>query len=137
MEENDIQITGADKENLIQTARWGKFLAVLGFVFTGFMILIGFSIAGGGLDMPGMYRYLGIVYVLFALIYLFPSLYLFRFCTKIAHGIYAGDQQSCSEAFANLRKLFVFFGVATIIMLGIYFLVILAILGGASVGSFV
>ncbi|MEO9483730.1 MAG: DUF5362 family protein [Ekhidna sp.] len=133
-EVNELVLTKADKNNFLETAKWGKFLAIVGFVMSGLMILAGFFIMGAGSmidEMPFEPGAFGIIYILISLIYIFPSLYLFRFSSQMQRSIREQSQHQCSEAYNNLRRLFVFMGVFTIIMLSIYALAILfGVLGG-------
>lgn len=137
MEEKEIILTGPDKTNLLETARWGKFLAIVGFVMSGFVVLAGLVMFGGAFDevYPGFGGGIGVFYILFSLLYIFPSLFLFRFSTQMKDGIRNEDQASCSEAYNNLRRLFLFMGVLTIIGLALYALVFLGIFIGGAMGG--
>ncbi|MEP1032912.1 DUF5362 family protein [Ekhidna sp.] len=134
MEEQELVLSKADQNNFLETAKWGKFLSIVGFVFSGFMIIAGFVMMGiGGFyeEIPMAPAGVGIIYILFSLIYIFPSVYLFRFSVQVQRGIREQNKKQCSEAYSNLRRLFLFMGVFTIIMLSLYALVILfAIMGG-------
>ena len=141
MEENELVLTKADKNNLVQTAKWGKFLSIVGFVMTGLILLGGLSFIGGGLagEELGIYAGLGgamgFFYILIAVVYVFPSYYLYRFSTQITDGLKSGNQDRCSEAYDNLRKLFVFTGILTIIGLGLYVLAIIFMVAGGLMGG--
>ncbi|WP_421764554.1 DUF5362 family protein [Ekhidna sp.] len=137
MEESDLKLTGSDKTNFLETAKWGKFLSIVGFIMSGFIVLGGLTFAGGAFSdlYPGLGGGIGVFYVLFALIYVFPSLYLYRFSTQIKSGIHNDDQQLCSEAYNNLRRLFLFMGVLMIVTLSLYVLIILFALMGGLMGG--
>lgn len=133
MEESELKLTGPDKKNFLETAKWGKFLSIVGFIMSGIIVLGGLTFAGGAFGdlYPGIGGGVGIFYVLIALLYIFPSLYLYRFSSQITSGIKDDDQQLCSEAYNNLRRLFLFMGVLMIITLSLYVLIILfAVMGG-------
>ncbi|MEO1254900.1 MAG: DUF5362 family protein, partial [Bacteroidota bacterium] len=83
----------------------------------------------------GLGSVMGFFYILIALLYIFPSLYVYRFSSKIQEGIRSSDQSKCSYAYNNLRKLFLFTGILTIIALGLYLLVILFALMGGLMGG--
>ncbi|WP_425390583.1 hypothetical protein [Ekhidna sp.] len=140
MEENNLVITGADKSNLLETARWGKFLGIVGFIMSGLVLLIAiFMIVGlssmDGSFNPGWESGIGFLYFPVALLYIFPSLYLYRFSVRLNQGIKSMDQESCSSAYLNLKKLFVFMGVMTIIVLALYALAILFVIMGGVMGG--
>ncbi|NQZ79224.1 MAG: hypothetical protein HRT61_24360 [Ekhidna sp.] len=135
MNEDQLFLSQVDKRNLLDTAKWGKFLSILGFIFSTLIALGGLSLAGGSASemFPGMGVGIGVVYVLISLIYIFPSLYLMRFSIQIKDGIEASDANLCSSAYNNLRRLFLFLGIMTIIVMGIYLLAVLfMIMGGNS-----
>ncbi len=137
MEENELVLTKADKNNLIQTAKWGKFLSIVGFVMTGLILIGGLTFIVGGVageDLgiyAGMGGVMGFFYILIALVYIFPSYYLNRFSMQIKNGIQSNNETQCTEAYGNLKKLFVFMGILTIVGVGLYALaIIFMVLGG-------
>lgn len=135
-EENTLHLTNADKNNMLETAKWGKFLSIVGFVFSGLMIVIGLMVMVQPFDeLPISMGAMGMIYVALSLVYIFPSLYLYRFSTQAQQGIRNGDSSICSEAYNNLRRLFFFMGILTIIMLSIYILGIFFVLIGGYMGS--
>lgn len=137
MEEKELSLTVNDKNNLLETAKWGKFLGIVGFVMSGLIILLGVVMFGGAFDevYPGFGSGIGVFYILISLLYIFPSLYLFRFSTQMKEGIASGDQDRCSEAFNYLRRLFLFMGILTIVALALYAFVFLGIFLGGAMGG--
>lgn len=137
MEENEIVLTKIDKNNFLETARWGKFLGIVGFVMSGLVILGGLTMFGGAFNevYPGLGGGIGFIYILASLLYIFPSLYTYRFSTKIKMGLQQNDQELCSEAYNNLRRLFLFMGVLTIIVLSLYVLMFFFVLMGGLMGG--
>ncbi|MEQ8904774.1 hypothetical protein [Ekhidna sp.] len=102
MEENQLKLTDVDKANLLETAKWGKFLGIVGFVMSGLIILMALVFIGGmGRSMevyPGLGSGIGFFYILASLLYIFPSLYVYRFSAHIKAGIQSGDQEMYSSA---------------------------------------
>ena len=121
---------------LHETAKWGKFLAIIGYIGMGMLVLVsiglivGFSIfnltknAEAGAPM-GL---IGIVYIVLAVIYYFPVTYLHRFSIRMKQGLTENDQQTITSGFENLKSLFKFLGIFTIIILSIYTLVLIVAL---------
>ena len=139
---NQLSITPEIKEFLRETAKWGKFLAIVGFVMMAFLVLAGIGMAtfmgsmmadlpdAGGLG-GAMGGAIGFFYVIIALIYIFPLLYLYRFSTKVKIAIAQDDQQYLYESFMNLKSLFKFMGILMAIIVGLYALIfVFAIFGG-------
>ncbi|WP_420577528.1 DUF5362 family protein [Ekhidna sp.] len=140
MEETNLVLTESDKTNLLEAVKWGKFLAIIGLIMSGMVVLFGLIMiggAGGAFDevYPGIGGGVGFIYILFSLLYIFPSLYLLRFSTQLKRGINSSDQESCSDAYNNLRRLFLFMGVLTIVVLALYALIILFAIMGSVMGG--
>ncbi|HEY0677384.1 MAG TPA: DUF5362 family protein [Chitinophagaceae bacterium] len=134
---------------LSEAARWGKFLSIVGFIMCALIVLVGIfagsimatafgSMSGG--DAAGLTGGMGvgmaIVYVLLALLYFFPCLYLYRFATRMQVALRSNDQQNLTVSFMNLKACFKFVGILTIIILAIYALVLIFAVLGATMASF-
>jgi len=125
------------KSYLAETARWGKFLAIVGFVAIGLMALGGIffgsvlaNLTGGvGLISP---MFITMMYLILAALYFFPVLYLFRFSTKMQVALRSDNEAELTSSFQNLKSLYKFMGILTAIILGIYALIfVFAGIGGA------
>jgi len=138
-------ITPEIKGYLLETAKWGKFLSIVGFVGIGFMILGGifFSTIMANLGAMGGEEFgaaalmgtgfMSAIYIVIALIYFFPCLYLYRFSTKIKTALNHNDEAFLTEAFKNLKSIFKFMGIFTAVILGFYaFMIVLGLLGGVA-----
>ena len=128
---NDLLINSISQENLNSAAKWGRFLSIVGFVFCGLMLIGGLLIQT---IMPsfGSYsygnpiiKYLGTVYIILAIILFFPCLYLIKFSNKMQEALRSSNQESLDNAFVNLKAMFKFYGVVTIIILCFYALIFL------------
>jgi hypothetical protein len=132
-----LTITSAAKGFLKETAKWCKFLSVLGFVGLGLLLLSSFFISTIYGNMPQaatMPFNLGIVmtvvYILIIAIYVFPLYYLHQFSLKLKKALLSKDNKTLADAFEMLKSHYKFVGVFTIIMLSIYILAgILGVMG--------
>lgn len=132
----ELKITESSKSFLLETTKWAKFLAILGFVGIGLMVIgalfiiaVGSSMRGAG----GAPVLMGVVYLLMAVLYFFPTYYLYNFSVKMKKAILNLDQSNADSGFENLKSLYKFMGILAIVMISFYvlfFLVALAI--GAS-----
>jgi Family of unknown function (DUF5362) len=128
----ELQIDATSHAILREASKWAKFLSIVGFIFCGLMVLIGifaasiFSTMGtqyGGTAMAaGMGSLMTVVYILLALIYFFPCLFLYKFGTKTQLALRSNDQQQLSLSLGNLKSYFKFLGILTIIGLSIWVL---------------
>lgn len=130
---DDSSFVGNSEINnyLLETSKWGKFLAIIGFVGMGIMILVAISIMSGSSQlsrMPGVnfpMGILGLVYIVIAVLYYFPIIYLYRFSIRMKQGISSNDLPSITAGFSNLKSLFKFMGIFTIVILSFYLLILL------------
>ena len=127
---------------LMETRKWGKFLAVVGFIGVGMMVLIGLGMMTffstfmpANANMPFSPGFLGIFYVLIAVMYYFPSLYLLRFSNKTKLALNNLSQEELTAAFQNLKSVFKFFGVMTLIVFILYAVILIGAMIGGAIGA--
>lgn len=126
---------------LKETASWAKLLAIVGMIGCVFLVLGGImasvavtTVSGemsreiGGGATAAMGAFMLIFYVLIAVIYFFPCLYLLRFSNHIKNAVTANDQMGLNEGLRNLKATFRFLGIVTIIFISLFLLMFL--LGG-------
>lgn len=112
---------------LRETAKWGKFLSILGFCFIGIIVLVGlfagsiFSKLGNQLPFPGFV--IGIFYIIIAVIYFFPIYYLFKFSTHTKKALNETSNTDLESALENLKSHYKYISILMIIVLGFYVLV--------------
>ena len=145
-----LNVDNPIKSYLGETAKWGRFLAILGLVVCGLMVLGGLIMvttfsntpAGQSYDANGNANpffaagpYLLIFYILFAVLYFFPCLYLLRFSNKMKLALVADDQEMLTESFRNLKALFRYVGILTLIILAFYALaIVFSLIAAATTG---
>jgi hypothetical protein len=116
---------------MTEIVKWAKFLAICSFVGLGMMVLAGvamiilqFERQANGLSTVIM----GLFYILMAVIYFFPAVYLYRFATASADAIEKLNEDTLEEGLENLKSLFRFTGILTIIMFSLYAVGIIAVI---------
>jgi hypothetical protein len=128
---NDLQVTPQAQNYLTESARWGKFLAIMGFILCGFMVIIAFFIPVVLTQLPpyntmssdlssGMKVGMTIVYLILALLFFFPCFYLYKFSVKMQTAAKTVSQDNFEESLMNLKSMFKFYGIFTIIILSFY-----------------
>jgi hypothetical protein len=143
-QEVKLVVTEEMRSYLYDMSKWARFLSVVGFVISAFLTLGSFGIGAAVNANPGVLNQLGplagigatgvtIFYLLLALFFFYPSLLLFRFSTKGKLGILFGDQENLNDAISNVKSLFKFWGVITIVLIASYFLLLLAVLAGGGI----
>lgn len=130
-QENFMLIDQEIKDYLLESARWGKFLAIVGYIGIGFLIIIGLIFMAGfsfasrfsGARFPIVM--VGFFYAILAILYFFLVNYLFRFSDQIKKGFESNRQQTLASGFSNMKSMFKFLGILTIVILSIYALILL------------
>jgi hypothetical protein len=112
-------------ELLGQTKPWVTFLAVLGFVSTGLMVMVGLLLAVTMAMQPkqGLPAAVGLVYVGIGVFYVFPSLLLLRFGTAIRRLMMsapAGGIEALTDVVRRQKSFWRFMGICALVMMGIY-----------------
>ena len=121
-------------DKLAGTKPWVTLIAVLFYISAGFMILGGVIMmaAGGAIDAAaGGASFigagvLGFIYIVSALLYFLPALYLSRYGSRINALVNNPEESQLVEAMEQQRKFWKFAGILCIIMLAFMVLGMLA-----------
>lgn len=134
-----ITINDEMKHDMIKGAKWAKFMSILGFVFLGILLVIIFSIKrlftflsgmmGSVSTFPDQYMesigsLIAIPYVIMAVIYFFPVLYLFQYSSRTIRGLKMNDQQMFGSGMKKLMAHFRYVGVLTITIIALEVIII-------------
>ena len=128
---NDLQVSPQAQSYLTESARWGKFLAIMGFIVCGFMMILSFFMPVFLTQLPpynrvstefssGMKVGMTVVYLLLALLSFFPCFYLYKFSVKMQSAVKMVSQENFDESLMNLKSVFKFYGIFVIIILSFY-----------------
>ena len=141
MEENKIEASKEEQasasltisieaiNSLTETAKWTKFLSILGFIFIGLIVVMAFF-AGSMMSflptqqidqMPNGLGFLfTVISLLMALLYFFPTKYLWNFSQKIKSALANQNEEELDAALSNQKSFYKFFGILIIVFLSIY-----------------
>lgn len=134
----ELSVNNEIRNYLRETAKWGTFLAIVGFIWVGLMVLGSLAMTffmgnmPGASDIPFPPALFGLFYLILAGVMVMPVLYLYRFSNKIKAALHSDDEVFLTEAFQNLKSLFKFYGIFTAIVIGLYALLIM---GGIFAGT--
>ncbi len=134
--ENALQINESAKQALLEASKWGKFLAILGFCFIGLIVVAGVSMGsimgkiGGQAAAPFASGAFALIYLVIGVIYIFPVLYLYRFSANTKTALMDGNSEVLASGFENLKSLYKFMGIFSIITLALYALMIIGMVIG-------
>jgi len=133
-----LTVTEDIRSFIYESSKWTKFLAVVGFVFTGLMIMLSLSVSAIISSMNSMVGaqnnpyaamgtgFLTVFLLIMAAIYFYPSFILLKFSTSAKQAVLYGDQESLSVAMNKMKSFFKFWGILLIVILGFYGLAILS-----------
>jgi hypothetical protein len=122
--------------------KWAKFLGIMGFICTGFIVLcalfIGtimsamssFSPASRMAAAPG--GFLTISYLLIAVLNFFIALYLYQFGARVKEGVIFNSSATVTEGLGKLKSMFKLVGIVTIVILVFYVFAIIGVIVFAS-----
>ena len=132
---------------LKETRPWVLFLAILGCIGTGLMVLaaLGMLLAGTAISsstsMPAGFSYgmmagMSVAYLVLGLLYLYPIVKLLKYSGAIKRLIQSGAAADLDEALQQQKSFWKFVGIVAIIMMVLYpVLVVLMIIGGFNASS--
>ncbi len=141
-------VTPGVLQALAATKPWVQFCSVIGFLCSGFMIVLGLlmmvgaaagSMSGRGAAMPfaGFQIVMGIIYSAFSVIYLIPSIKLLKYGSSIYHLLSGNSVADLENAMEQQRGFWKVAGI--MIIVGIVMILVsiagLMVFGYAAVAS--
>jgi len=145
--ERELKVNEISKTYLLETAKWAKFIAIVGFIGVGFLVLAAIIFgAVSSLDfssIPGMEAFgmlggtfVAIIYLVMALVYYFPVKYLYDFATKVKVALEILDPVKLEEALEKLKSHYKYIGILIIVVLALYALIFVVAILAAIFASF-
>ena len=138
MEETTLVITEAGKKDVLTTAKWSKFYAVLSFIGVAICVLMGILLLVSGHFMAqiqpdlsaAMLAPLALVYIILGGILVMPALYLLQFSQKTEQAIAESNTKMMEQALNRMKSYWKFMGIFTIVMLAVSLLLVpVAVIG--------
>ncbi len=132
-----LGVTARSQQFLRETRPWVALMSILTFVVAGLMVLAALamlalgaavrSAAGGGGAFAG--GLVGVVYLVMAVVYIMPALYLWRYRTAIDRVVAGGSTGALEDALMHQRSVWRVVGILTIIMIAFAVIGIIAAIG--------
>ena len=148
---SELKLTSVGISYLNQARKWTYFLSIIGFIFTGLIVLMALFFSSFMAMFSGMGSSYGVseftamgtgmvtvFYLFFALLYFLLSLYLYRFSKRVKGAINEEDSSQLEDGLKNLKSYWKLTGILTVVALGVYvlfFLINILFGAGAFVGA--
>jgi len=121
----ELQVDHESTIYLRETAKWAKFLAILGFVWCGILLLIGLAIlANKSAYRPGYMAWVSVLYMALAAVYFLPCIYTLNFAGKMKTALQNNDQGHLNASLKNLKSSFRYLGIMAIVGLALLVVVV-------------
>lgn len=134
---NNLAISLNAKNYLKTSSKWGKFLAVLGFIFSTFALIGGLGVlVTSSVDLgfiglgTNIMIFIGLGYICVAAIFSYLSYLLFSFCSNAKKSVENTDSLALETSINQLKKFFVITGIATVAIIFFNIVAMINILGG-------
>lgn len=105
---SNIPVTPLMIDHLRATKPWVRFMSVMSFIGAGFMVLAGLLLvvmpAGPGMERFGLGPLVGVIYILFAAIYIAPAYFLHQFASSIGNLMKGGGDVAMEAALASQKS---------------------------------
>ena len=133
----NLQLNEQAVAGLRESAKWSTFLSILGFIGIGFMVLgaifAGLAMSaipddpyGSGMNPMGAIKgFIPLIYIVFAAIYFFPVLYLYKYAKGMKEALNFENSDALSDACVQLGKHHKFLGIMTIVLISLYLVIVI------------
>ena len=139
-----LSIDPVTKSHLSEAAKWARFLAITGMISLVLLVIMGFYISsvmtsnlnrqfndaeGNQVLNEGIGTGMAIIYLVIAVIWFFPMMYLLKFGNQMKSAIRENNQDQLNVSFQNLKICFRYLGIVTIIGICFYLVSFMLTLG--------
>lgn len=123
----NLIITESIKNSLLAASKWLNFLTILAIIGAAFIGIAGIClllIPMAGMERSGaMGGLLGIIYIILALVYIYPIKKSLSAIHNTQDALYTSRQESLDTAATNIHELLRYLGIMSIVILSIYVLI--------------
>jgi len=139
-ENNHLEIDHVGRAYILETVRWTKFLAILGFIVMGIVFISGLLLAVvmpsltlfPGAGTSGAVNSVGLIFLVG--VYFYPIYALSKFSSNMKVAMTTSSQLHLNEGLRYQRSMYKYIGILTIVMLIFYLLMFLFM--GFLIGGF-
>ncbi len=124
--DSELKLTSIGISYLNQARKWTYFLSIIGFIFTGTIVLAALFLSSL-IGMISGFTAMGtgsvtIIYLALAVIYFSLSLFLYRFSIRIKAAVREHNSAQLEDGLKNLKSYWKLAGILTVVVLSLYVL---------------
>ncbi|MGY3054782.1 hypothetical protein ACVWYG_002991 [Pedobacter sp. UYEF25] len=134
-------VTEEMRSYIYDITKWAKFLSIIGYAVAILLLLGSFSIGSLLNSNPSALAALGplakggstlisIIYLLIAAFYFYPSMLLGRISARGKQAVLFGDQENLDSTLLQMKSLFKFWGIITLVIIVAYVLLVILVGSG-------
>lgn len=126
-----MQLSDQAKKHLLEASKWANFIAIVGFIAIGLLVIMSFSISTIMASLPegslgGLSpKFFSFFYLIAAGIYFIPVFFLFQFGQKTKQALMQDDHNLLTFGLKKLKSHYKFIGILFIVLIAFYLLLIL------------
>ncbi len=126
-----MQLSEQGKKYLLEASKWATFIAIVGFIAIGLLVIMSFSIGTILANLPegslgGLSpKFFSFFYLIAAGIYFIPVFFLFQFGQKTKQALMQDDHNLLTFGLKKLRSHYKFIGIIFIVFITLYIFLIL------------
>ena len=136
MSAEQLQISQNGMTFLKETSKWALFLAIMGYIGIGFMVLLALMVFG--ISAVGAFTEFGIlgggglalIYLVMAGLYFIPVHYLYKFSEAMKKAVNSGEDKALENGLKYLKKHYKFIGIMMIVIMSLYVLMLFVTIAG-------
>lgn len=135
----DLEVDEMVQQHLTDTAKWARFLAIVGYVFSSICAIAGVLALFGSSANETRRSYFettsrqeispvysAIIVIVISVLWFLLSFYTYRFADKMKTALQTNDQMTFIDSFANLARKYRMLGIVTIVYLALAALALVA-----------
>lgn len=126
-----MQLSDQAKKHLLEASKWANFIAIVGFIAIGLLIIMSFSIGTIMASLPegslgGLSpKFFSFFYLIAAGVYFIPVFFLFQFGQKTKEAFAKDDHNLLTFGLKKLKSHYKFIGILFIVLIALYFFLII------------
>lgn len=121
-----LEIDETAKANMLETARWAKFLTIVFFIFFSLLVISWLVLLVMFTNFTDKNQALGLIWGAIVIgVNVYPAYALYKFSSLLKLGVGTANQEQFNRALSYQKNMFKYMGILTIVGLVFYGLVLL------------